>query len=222
MRTVVYLVFDEGFTATSGTGLIRDQLCEEAIWIGRLLPADAETAGLLALMLLHHSRAAARGDADGRLVPLAEQDRSRWDRVLIAEGTRVLYDALARRAPRPYQLQAAVAALHAQAASVTETDWPQIALLYRALARADPSPVVEVNRAVAVGMADDPLAGLAVLEPVLASGSLNGYSPLHAAHADLLDKAGYPERARRAWRRAAETSPSPALGEELLRRHEKS
>ncbi len=226
VRTVVYLVFNEGFTATSGTGLIRDELCEEAIWLGRLLhrllPADAETAGLLALMLLHHSRAAARRDDDGRPVPLAEQDRSRWDRVLIAEGTRVLDDALARREPGPYQMQAAIAALHAQSASAGEADWPQIALLYGALARLDPSPVVQVNRAVAVGMADGPLAGLAVLEPVLASGSLDGYSPLHAAHADLLEKAGYPERARGAWRRAAETSASPALRQELLRRHEKS
>jgi RNA polymerase sigma-70 factor, ECF subfamily len=224
VRTVVYLVFNEGFTATSGAGLIREDLCDEAIWLGRLLhrllPADAETAGLLALMLLHHARAAARLD-DGRPVLLAEQDRSRWDHALIAEGTRVLDAALARREPGPYQLQAAIAALHAQAASVEETDWPQIALLYGALARLDPSPVVEVNRAVAVGMADGPLAGLAVLEPVLAAGSLDGYSPLHAAHADLLEKAGYSERARGAWRRAAETSASPALREELLRRHEK-
>jgi len=168
VRTVVYLVFNEGFAATSGAALIRDELCEEAIWLGRLLhrllPADAETAGLLALMLLHH----------------------------------------------------------AQAASFEATDWPQIALLYGALARLDPSPVVEVNRAVAVGMADGPLAGLAVLEPVLASGALDGYSPLHAAHAALLEEAGYTERARGAWARATETSASPALREELLRRHEKS
>jgi RNA polymerase sigma-70 factor (ECF subfamily) len=226
VRTVVYLVFNEGFTATSGAGLIRDDLCAEAIWLGkllhRLLPADAETAGLLALMLLHHARALARLDEEGRPVLLAEQDRSQWDRILIAEGTRVLDDAMARREPGPYQLQAAIAALHAQAASFERTDWPQIALLYGTLARLDPSPVVEVNRAVAVGMADGPLAGLAVLEPVLASGSLEGYSPLHAAHADLLEKAGYSERARGAWRKAAETSASPALREELLRRHEKS
>ncbi|HMD93132.1 MAG TPA: DUF6596 domain-containing protein [Trebonia sp.] len=226
VRTVVYLVFNEGFTATSGTGLIRDDLCDEAIWLGRLLhrllPADAETAGLLALMLLHHARAAARLDDGGHPVPLAEQDRSRWDRALITEGTRVLDGALARREPGTYQLQAAIAALHAQAASVEETDWPQIALLYGALAKRDPSPVVEVNRAVAVGMADGPLAGLAVLEPVLAAGTLDGYSPLHAAHAALLEQAGYPERARGAWTKAAATSASPALREELLRRHENS
>jgi RNA polymerase sigma-70 factor (ECF subfamily) len=223
VRTVVYLVFNEGFAASGGDELIRQELCEEAIWLGRLLrrllPADAETAGLLALMLLHHARAAAR-QAGGRPVPLEEQDRSRWDRALIAEGTRVLDEALARRDPGSYQLQAAIAALHAQAPRFDDTDWPQIALLYGSLARLEPSPVVEVNRAVAVGMADGPLAGLAVLEPVLASGALEGYSPLHAAHAALLEKAGYPERARGAWARAAETSANSAVRDELLRRHD--
>jgi RNA polymerase sigma-70 factor (ECF subfamily) len=223
VRTVVYLVFNEGFAASEGDELIRKELCEEAIWLGRLLrrllPADAETAGLLALMLLHHARAAAR-QAGGRPVPLEEQDRSRWDRTLIAEGTRVLDEALARRDPGSYQMQAAIAALHAQAPRFDDTDWPQIALLYGSLARLEPSPVVEVNRAVAVGMADGPLAGLAVLEPVLASGALEDYSPLHAAHAALLDKAGYPERARGAWGRAAETSANSAVRDELLRRHE--
>lgn len=222
VRTVVYLVFNEGFATSGGDELIGKELCEEAIWLGRLLhrllPADAETAGLLALMLLHHARAAAR-EAQGRPVPLEEQDRSRWDRALIAEGTRVLDEALDRHEPGSYQLQAAIAALHAQAPRFTDTDWPQITLLYGALARLDPSPVIEVNRAVAVGMADGPLAGLAVLEPVLASGALEGYSPLHAAHAALLEKAGYSERARGAWARAAETSANAALREELLRRH---
>jgi len=173
-------------------------------------------------MLLHSSRRAARLAPDGRPVLLAEQDRSAWDGALIAEGTAVLDEALALRSPGSYQTQAAIAALHAAAGSFEETDWPQIALLYGTLARLDPSPVVEVNRAVAVGMADGPLAGLAVLEPVLAAGSLDGYAPLHAAHAALLEKAGDTERARGAWRRAAETSASPALREELLRRHEKS
>jgi len=226
VRAVIYLVFNEGYAASGGDQLIHADLCEEAIWLGRLLhrllPADPETAGLLALMLLHHSRAAARLDATGRPVPLAEQDRTRWNASLIDEGVRVLDAALARREPGTYQLQAAIAALHAQAASFEETDWPQIALLYGSLARLDRSPVVEVNRAVAVGLADGGLAGLAVLEPVLASGALAGYSPLHAAHAFLLEKAGYPERARGAWSRAAETSANPALREELLRRHEDS
>jgi RNA polymerase sigma-70 factor, ECF subfamily len=223
VRTVVYLVFNEGFAASEGDELIRKELCEEAIWLGRLLrrllPSDAETAGLLALMLLHHARAAAR-QAGGRPVPLEEQDRSRWDRALITEGTHVLDEALVHRDPGPYQLQAAIAALHAQAPRFDDTDWPQIALLYGSLARLEPSPVVEVNRAVAVGMADGPLAGLAVLEPVLASGALEGYSPLHAAHAALLEKAGYPERARGAWARAAETSANAAVRDELLRRHD--
>ena len=223
VRAVVYLVFNEGFASSSGSSLTRDDLCDEAIWLGRLLhrlmPGDAETAGLLALMLLHASRRAARLAAGGRPVPLAEQDRSAWDGTLIAEGTAVLDAALELRAPGTYQLQAAIAAVHAGAGSFEATDWPQIALLYRALARVDPSPVVEVNRAVAVGMADGPLAGLAVLSPVLAAGTLAEYGPLHAAHAFLLEKAGDEERARGAWKRAAETSDNVALREELLRRH---
>ena len=224
VRMVVYLVFNEGFAASAGASLVRDDLCDEAIWLGRLLrsllPADPETTGLLALMLLHSARRGARLAPDGRPVPLAEQDRALWNRTLIEEGSRVLDDALELHSPGPYQLQAAIAALHASAGSYESTDWPQIALLYRALARLDPSPVVEVNRAVAVGMADGPLAGLAVLAPVLASGALSKYAPLHAAHGFLLDKAGDPERARGAWGRAAETSGNSALRDELLRRHE--
>jgi RNA polymerase sigma-70 factor (ECF subfamily) len=223
VRGVVYLVFNEGYAATGGDGLIRVDLCEEAIWLGRmlhrLLPADAETTGLLALILLHHSRAAARQDADGRPVPLAEQDRTRWRGGLIVEGAGLLDAAVARRAPGPYQVQAAIAALHAQAPTFEATDWPQIAALYGRLARLAPSPVVEVNRAVAVGMADGPLAGLAVLAPVLDSGALSDYGPLHAAHGFLLEKAGYSERARAAWARAAEASGNAAVRDELLRRH---
>jgi RNA polymerase sigma-70 factor (ECF subfamily) len=224
VRAVVYLVFNEGFAATSGDELIRAELCEEAIWLGRLLhrllPADAETSGLLALMLLHHARAAARLDGDGRPVPLRDQDRSRWNASLIAEGTGLLDQAVARRSPGSHQLQAAIAALHAAAPRFADTDWPQIALLYGALARLAPSPVIEVNRAVAVGMADGPLAGLAVLEPVLSAGTLDGYSPLHAAHAALLEKAGDPERARGAWIRSAACAGNAALQEELRRRHD--
>jgi RNA polymerase sigma-70 factor (ECF subfamily) len=223
VRTVVYLVFNEGFASSSGASLTRDELCDEAIWLGRLLrrlmPDDAETAGLLALMLLHSSRRAARLAAEGRPVPLAEQDRSSWDEALIAEGTAVLDEALALHSPGSYQLQAAIAALHAAAVSFEATDWPQIALLYGSLSRLDPSPVIEVNRAVAVGMADGPLAGLAVLAPVLGSGALADYGPMHAAHGFLLEKAGYSERARGAWARAAAASGNAAVRDELLRRH---
>jgi RNA polymerase sigma-70 factor (ECF subfamily) len=223
VRTVVYLVFNEGFASSSGASLTRDDLCDEAIWLGRLLrrlmPDDAETAGLLALMLLHSSRRAARLAPDGRPVLLAEQDRSAWNGALIAEGTAVLDEALALHSPGSYQLQAAIAAVHAAAGSFEATDWAQIALLYGSLSRLEPSPVIELNRAVAVGMADGPLAGLAVLAPVVDSGALAEYGPLHAAHGFLLEKAGYSERARGAWARAAAASGNAAVRDELLRRH---
>jgi RNA polymerase sigma-70 factor, ECF subfamily len=222
VQAVIYLVFNEGYAATGGTQLVRVDLCAEAIWLGsvlhRLLPADAETAGLLALMQLNHSHAAARQDDAGRPVPLAEQDRSRWDREMIARGTALLDAAIASRAPGPYQLQAAIAALHAQAPSFEATDWPQIAALYGELARRTPSPVIEVNRAVAAGLADGPRAGLAILAPVLASGELDGYGPLHAAHADLLGRAGDPDAAAAAWARAIEATDNAALRDELRRR----
>jgi RNA polymerase sigma-70 factor, ECF subfamily len=186
----------------------------------RLLPADAETGGLLALMLLYHSRAATRQDSTGHAVLLADQDPARWDHALIAEGIRVLEVAMAHRQPGSYQLQAAIAALHAQAPSFGDTDWPQIATLYGELARRTPSPVIEINRAVAVGMADGPRAGLTVLEPVLASGTLASYAPLHAAHADLLERAGEAEAAVAAWARAADTTGNAVMREVLLRRQE--
>jgi RNA polymerase sigma-70 factor, ECF subfamily len=222
VQAVIYLVFNEGYAASGGAELVRVDLCAEAIWLGRvlhrLLPDDAESAGLLALMLLTHSHAPARVDAAGAPVLLADQDRALWSRELIAEGTALLDAAVARRAPGPYQLQAAIAAVHAQAPSFDETDWPQIAALYGELARRAPSPVIEVNRAVAVGLADGPLAGLAVLAPVLASGELDGYAPLHSAHADLLDRAGRSDEAAAAWARAIETTDNDALREALERR----
>ena len=222
VEAVIYLVFNEGYAATGGGELVRAELCEEAVWLGRmlhrLLSDDPEATGLLALMLLHHSRAAGRQGTDGRPVPLAEQDRGCWDHEMIAEGVGLLDAAMARRSPGPYQVQAAIAAIHAQAGCFARTDWGQIALLYGELGRRAPSPVIEVNRAVAIGLADGPRAGLAILEPVLASGTLDGYAPLHAAHADLLDRAGETEVAAVAWEHAIETTGNAALREEMRRR----
>ena len=222
VQAVIYLVFNEGYAASGGAELVRVDLCAEAIWLGRvlhrLLPDDTESAGLLALMLLTHAHAPARVDAAGKPVLLADQDRALWSQELIAEGTDVLDVAVARRSPGPYQLQAAIAAVHAQAPSFEQTDWPQIAALYGELTRRSPSPVIEVNRAVAVGLADGPEAGLAVLAPVLTSGELDNYAPLHTAHADLLDRVGRTDEATAAWGRAIEATGNGALREALERR----
>jgi RNA polymerase sigma-70 factor (ECF subfamily) len=222
VQRVIYLVFNEGYSASGGDRMLRLDLSTEALWLGRLLyrllPDDAETIGLLALMLLLHARAPARQDAAGRPVPLSEQNRDLWHQPTIAEGLALLDYAILLRRPGPYQLQAAIAALHAQAPSFTDTDWTEISLLYGELARLAPSSVVEVNRAVAVGMADGPRAGLAVLEPILASGALADYAPLHAAYAELLDRAGEPEAAVAAWSRAIATTENVAVRAELQRR----
>jgi RNA polymerase sigma-70 factor (ECF subfamily) len=219
---VVYLVFNEGWAASGGERLVRGELCAEAIRLGRLLhglmPDDPEVAGLLALMLLHDSRRQARVDTHGELVALDDQDRSLWDRGRIREGERLLEDALRRRRPGPYQMQAAIAALHATAPSPQETDHAQIAALYGELARCAPSPVVEVNRAVALGRAEDPGAGLALLEPLLRAVTLEHYAPLHAAHADLLDRVGEQEGAARAYLRAAACADNAVMRAELQRR----
>jgi RNA polymerase sigma-70 factor, ECF subfamily len=187
---VLYLLFNEGYSATAGAGMVRADLCAEAIRLARLLaslmPGEPEAGGLLALLLLQDSRRAARSDGDGDLVTLEDQDRGRWDRTEIAEGQQVLGDALTAGRPGPYQLQAVIAACHASAGNVTDTDWTVISRVYGQLARIAPSPVVDLNRAVATAMAEGPAAGLALLDTLAASGTLAGYHLLPAARADLL------------------------------------
>lgn len=213
VRAVVYLVFTEGHTASDGAALVRGELCDEAIRLGRLLRSsldpDPETLGLLALMLLHDSRRATRVDRDGRAVPLPRQDRTRWDVERVREGLALLDDALALRAPGPFQVEAAIAALHARAPSFEGTDWRQIAALYARLAQWRPSPAVEVNRAVALGYADGPRAGLARLDALAdadGSGALERYVPLHAARAELLRRVGDRDGADAAYARAIAAS----------------
>lgn len=195
---VLYLVFNEGYSASAGREAVRDELCDEAIRLAKLLavlmPDEPEALGLLALMLLHDARRDARTAADGSLVLLADQDRSRWSRERIDEGTRVLERALSHRRPGPYQLQAAVAALHLE----DETDWPQIAALYAELARIEPSPIVGLNRAVAVAMAEGPERGLELVERI----DLPGYHLLHAARADFLRRLERRDEAAAAYRDA--------------------
>ena len=208
VMAVVYLIFNEGYSASFGTRLVRNELCEQAIRLGRmlveLLPAHAEPRGLLALLLLHDARRATRLDAAGDLVPLEEQDRSRWDRAQIAEGAN-LVEAVLRDGPRPpgaYALQAAIAAVHAQAPSAAATDWREIAALYGLLAVVHPSPVVELNRAVAVAMADAPERGLALVDGLESRGALAGYHLLPTTRAELLRRMGRHAEAAESYRRA--------------------
>ncbi len=219
---VVYLIFNEGYAATEGDRLVREELCDEAIRLGellcRLMPDDAEVWGLLALMLLHDARRAARVDPSGRYVALDAQDRSLWDQERIGEGLAKLERAVRLRDPREYQLQAAITALQIQAPDAEATDWAQIAELYGALGRLNPSPVVELNRAVAVGLAAGPAAGLELLEPLLADPALERYQPLYAAHAELLSRSGDAEGAARAYERAIALSANAVERAELERR----
>lgn len=221
VHAVVYLVFSEGYLASGDGPAVRAELCDEAVWLARqllaLVPGDAETTGLLALLLLQHARTPARQDGAGRLVRFEDQDRSRWDAGAIAEARGLLATTVGGPLG-PYQVQAAIAALHATAAEAERLPWPRIAELYGVLGRLAPSPVVEVNRAVAVGRAEGATAGLAVLAPVLAAGRLDTYAPLHAAHADLLGRAGDTAAARAAWRRAAEVADNPGQRAQLLAR----
>jgi RNA polymerase sigma-70 factor, ECF subfamily len=215
----LYLIFNEGYLATAGE-LQRADLCAEAIRLARvvtsLLPQDAEPRGLLALMLLQHSRRDARTDAAGALVLLEAQDRTRWDHDEIAEGLAILDAAMAMRAPGPYQVQAAIAALHARAVDASHTDWPQIAALYGRLMAMTPSPVIELNRAVAIAMADGAAVALPLVDAL--GGDLDGYQPFHATRADLLRRLGREEAAVTAYRRALEMTSNVTERDYLERR----
>jgi RNA polymerase sigma-70 factor, ECF subfamily len=204
---VIYLVFNEGYSASGGYSVTRADLSAEAIRLGRLLVEllpEPEALGLLALMLLHESRHEARTAADGTIVLLAHQDRSRWNRALIGEGGALVERAITSRRFGPYTLQAAIAAVHAEAATADATDWRQIVALYDVLLRADGSAVVALNRAVAVAMRDGPAAGLAIIDGLLESGALDGYHLAHSARADLCRQLGRIEEARVSYARALE------------------
>ena len=206
---VVYLVFNEGYTATAGADWSRPDLCEEALRLGRvlggLMPVEAEAHGLVSLMEVQASRLAARVGPDGEPVLLLDQDRTRWDALLIRRGLAALEKgvSLAGGAPGPYLLQAAIAACHARARRAEDTDWAEIAALYATLARVQPSPVVELNRAVAVGFAEGPAAGLALADTIAETGVLDGYHLLDAVRGDLLEKLGRTAEAAAAFERAA-------------------
>jgi RNA polymerase sigma-70 factor (ECF subfamily) len=206
---VLYLIFNQGYDEQDGPRALTAEAIRLARVLIRLMPQEPEPRGLLALMLLHEARRPTRTD-DGVLVTLENQDRSRWDRSLISEGTETLDQTLAMRRAGPYQLQAAIAACHATAADVASTDWPQIAVLYTELARLAPSPIVDLNRAVAVAMADGIPAGLALVDEIAASGRLDGYHLLPAARADLLRRAGRAVEAKAAYEEARRLAPTEA------------
>ena len=211
---VIYALFNEGYGASAGAELIRTSLCAEAIRLARLLarlmPDEPEALGLLSLLLLHDARRPARMDPAGDLVTLEEQDRSLWDTAAIAEACTILDAAVRRRHPGPYQLQAAIAACHASAPTAAATDWAEIAILYERLSQMVPTPVVALNRAVAVAMADGPAVGLLLVEQLEQSGALDGYYLLPATRADLLRRLGDKEHADVAYRRALELAPTDA------------
>ena len=219
---VLYLLFNEGYSATAGTDLLRPDLCAEAIRLARLLaglmPGEPEVAGLLALMLLHDARRAARLDEAGELVTLEDQDRSRWKGEQIGEGRALLETALSRGRPGAYQVQAAIAACHATAADPARTDWATIARLYGQLARLVPSAVVELNRAIAVGMAEGPAAGLALVDALAATRQLAGYHLLPATRADLLRRLGRLPEAAEAYQHALELAGTATERRYLARR----
>lgn len=215
---VVYLVFNEGYAARGGEELVRRELCAEAVRLGRLLvalmPDEPEARGLLALMLLTESRRPARVADDGALVPLPEQDRSRWDGALVTEGQELVRQCLRRGRPGPYQLQAAIAAVHSDAPSAEDTDWRQVLALYDQLLALTPTPVVALNRAVVVGELHGPAAALTVVESL----ALQGYHPFHAVRADLLRRLGRSAEAAAEYALAAERTDNAAEQAFLRRR----
>jgi RNA polymerase sigma-70 factor (ECF subfamily) len=219
---VLYLIFNEGYSATAGEALIRRELCAEAIRLARvlvqLMPDEPEALGLLALMLLQDSRRNARVGPDGRLVLLEEQDRSRWDHAEIEEGLAVLGRAARRERPGPYQLQAAIAAVHARASRAGDTNWTAIAALYGELSAMTPAPVIELNRAAAVAMAGDLEGGLALMQSPEVARPLEDYHLLHSARADLLRRLGRQDEAAAAYRRALELATNPTERDFLERR----
>jgi RNA polymerase sigma-70 factor, ECF subfamily len=219
---VLYLLFNEGYSASAGTDLVREGLSSEAIrlarTLARLMPDESEALGLLALMLLHDARRDSRVNEAGELVPLEEQDRALWNREAVAEGVGLLAAAMRRGSPGPYQLQAAIAACHATAPEAADTDWAEISRLYGELARRVPSPVVELNRAVAVAMAEGPAAGLSLIEELEASGKLKGYHLLPATRADLLRRLGRRIDAVSAYEEALELAATAAERRYIARR----
>ena len=219
---VLYLLFNEGYSATAGANLVRSNLCVEAIRLARtlalLMPDEPEALGLLALMLFHHARQESRLDGSGDVVTLEDQDRSLWSRTEIEEGVRVLETALRRQRPGPYQIQAAIAACHATAPGPDTTDWAEIAALYEQLSRYLPSPVVRLNHAVAVAMSDGPAAGLVLVEELARSGSLDAYHLLPATRADLLRRLGRNAEAASSYKQALEMAGTDAERRFLARR----
>jgi RNA polymerase sigma-70 factor, ECF subfamily len=222
VQAVIYLIFNEGYTATAGAHLVRRDLCAEAIRLGRtlcqLLPDKPENLGLLALMLLHDSRRNARVNAEGQLVPLDEQDRSLWNREQVREGARIVKEALGLHSVGPYQLQAAIAAVHGEAETPEKTDWREIAALYGVLERLSPGPVIALNRAVAVAMGEGLSRGLAMIDELGSSGDLGAYYLFHAARADILRRLARSQEAAEAYRHALSLTANQVEQDYLRRR----